>query len=90
MLCYTIDKNQGIIDAAHYKEVFVMIKIIMGLQGHGKTKQIIELANRAIENESNCVVCIERGSKPVSYTHLKSQRNPAQSFSTCQSCECFK
>lgn len=40
-----------------------MIKIIMGLQGHGKTKQIIELANRAIENESNCVVCIERGSK---------------------------
>ena len=40
-----------------------MIKIIMGLQGHGKTKQIIELANRATENESNCVVCIERGSK---------------------------
>lgn len=40
-----------------------MIKIIMGLQGHGKTKQIIELANRAVENESNNVVCIERGTK---------------------------
>ena len=40
-----------------------MIKIIMGLQGHGKTKQIIELANAAASNENNCVVCIERGTK---------------------------
>ncbi len=40
-----------------------MIKIIMGLQGHGKTKQIIELANAAAAVETNCAVCIERGSK---------------------------
>ena len=40
-----------------------MIKIIMGLQGHGKTKQIIELANHAVQNEANSVVCIDRGTK---------------------------
>ena len=40
-----------------------MIKIIMGLQGHGKTKQIIELANAAASDEKNCAVCIERGTK---------------------------
>ena len=40
-----------------------MIKIIMGLQGHGKTKQIIELANAAAADEKNCAVCIERGTK---------------------------
>lgn len=40
-----------------------MVKVIMGLQGHGKTKQIIELANQAVCNESNSVVCIERGTK---------------------------
>ena len=40
-----------------------MIKIIMGLQGHGKTKQIIELANSAAADEKNCAVCIERGTK---------------------------
>jgi len=40
-----------------------MVKVIMGLQGHGKTKQIIELANQAVSNEAASVICIERGSK---------------------------
>ncbi len=40
-----------------------MVKVIMGLQGHGKTKQIIELANQAGSNEANSVICIERGKK---------------------------
>ena len=40
-----------------------MIKVIMGLQGHGKTKQIIELANAAVKDDANTVVCIERGNK---------------------------
>ena len=40
-----------------------MVKVIMGLQGHGKTKQIIELANQAVSNETSCVICIERGNK---------------------------
>ncbi len=40
-----------------------MVKVIMGLQGHGKTKQIIELANAAVKEDANTVVCIERGNK---------------------------
>ena len=35
----------------------------MGLKGSGKTKQLIELVNNAVEDESGDVVCIEKGSK---------------------------
>ena len=37
-----------------------MVKVIMGLKGHGKTKQLIELVRRASEEEHGNVVCIER------------------------------
>ena len=33
-----------------------MVKVIMGLKGHGKTKQLIELVNRASEEEHGNVV----------------------------------
>ena len=39
-----------------------MVRVIMGLQGHGKTKQIIELTNKAAA-EDLTVACIERGTK---------------------------
>ncbi len=39
-----------------------MVRVIMGLQGHGKTKQIIELTNKAV-SEDLSVACIERGTK---------------------------
>lgn len=39
-----------------------MVRVIMGLQGHGKTKQIIELTNAAAA-EDLTVVCMERGTK---------------------------
>ena len=35
----------------------------MGLKGSGKTKQLIELVNKAIEDENGDVVCIEKGAK---------------------------
>lgn len=35
----------------------------MGLKGSGKTKQLIELVNKAVEEENGDVVCIEKGSK---------------------------
>ena len=35
----------------------------MGLKGSGKTKQLIELVNRAVEEEHGDVVCIEKGAK---------------------------
>ena len=39
-----------------------MVRVIMGLQGHGKTKQIIELTNKAVSDDLT-VACIERGTK---------------------------
>lgn len=40
-----------------------MVKVIMGLKGSGKTKQMIEMVNAAGHSESGHVVCIERGPK---------------------------
>ena len=40
-----------------------MVKIIMGLKGSGKTKQLIDLINTAVEEEHGDIVCIEKGSK---------------------------
>jgi hypothetical protein len=40
-----------------------MVKIIMGLKGSGKTKQLIDLVNAAVEQEHGDVVCIEKGQK---------------------------
>jgi hypothetical protein len=40
-----------------------MVKIIMGLKGSGKTKQFIELVNRALAEETGNVVCIEKGNR---------------------------
>ena len=40
-----------------------MVKLIMGLKGSGKTKQLIELVYKAVDEEHGDVVCIERGAK---------------------------
>lgn len=40
-----------------------MVKLIMGLQGAGKTKQLIQDINEAVMNESGSIVCIEKGTK---------------------------
>ena len=40
-----------------------MVKLIMGLKGSGKTKQLIAMVHKAIEEEHGDVVCIEKGSK---------------------------
>lgn len=36
-----------------------MVRLIMGMKGSGKTKQLIELINQAAKEESGSVVCIE-------------------------------
>lgn len=38
-----------------------MVRLIMGLKGSGKTKQLIELVNTAAKDEAGNVVCIEAG-----------------------------
>jgi hypothetical protein len=40
-----------------------MVKLIMGLKGSGKTKQLIELVHKAVEEESGDVAFIEKGAK---------------------------
>ena len=40
-----------------------MIRVIMGKKGSGKTKQVIEMINSAVETEHGNVVCIEKGEK---------------------------
>ena len=40
-----------------------MVKLIMGVKGSGKTKQLIELVSKAVEEEHGDVVCIEREAK---------------------------
>lgn len=40
-----------------------MVRIIIGLKGSGKTKHLIELANKAVETSPGNVVCIEKGNK---------------------------
>ena len=36
-----------------------MVRLIMGANGAGKTKQLIELIHTSVESESGSVVCIE-------------------------------
>jgi len=43
----------------------------MGVKGTGKTKQMIELINSAVQSENGNVVCIERGPKLTYDIHYK-------------------
>ena len=40
-----------------------MIRVIMGKKGSGKTKQVIDMINNAVQTEHGNVVCIEKGEK---------------------------
>ena len=42
-----------------------MLKLIVGLKGSGKTKTLIEMANKAFDETKGSVVCIEKGSKLI-------------------------
>ncbi len=54
-----------------YTEVFKMIKLVIGVKGTGKTKQLIDLVNKTSAESNGSVVCIEKGTKlttDVKYT----------------------
>ena len=38
-----------------------MVQIIVGQEGSGKTKKLLEAINEALVNESGSIVCIEKG-----------------------------
>jgi len=48
-----------------------MIRVIMGKRGSGKTKQMIEMINSAVQTEHGNVVCIEKGSKMTFDIHYQ-------------------
>ena len=41
----------------------IMVKLIIGLKGSGKTKTLISKVNEAIGVSKGCVVCLEKGDK---------------------------
>ena len=45
------------------KGVINMVRVIMGKKGSGKTKQVIDMINAAVQSEHGNVVCIEKGNK---------------------------
>ena len=55
-----------------------MVRVIMGVKGTGKTKQMIELINTAVQNEHGNVVCIERGPKLTYDINYKIRLEPSQ------------
>lgn len=42
-----------------------MLKLIVGLKGTGKTKELIDMCNKATEETNGCVVCVEKGNKLI-------------------------
>ncbi|MCQ2354078.1 MAG: hypothetical protein MJ102_03115 [Clostridia bacterium] len=40
-----------------------MLKLIIGVKGSGKTKNLINMVNESAEKSNGCVVCIEKGIK---------------------------
>ena len=42
-----------------------MLSLIVGVKGTGKTKKLIELTNKAVDESHGCVVCLEKGNKLI-------------------------
>ena len=40
-----------------------MVKVIMGVKGSGKTKELVRSINEAVKTEAGSMVCIEKGNK---------------------------
>ncbi len=49
-----------------------MIRVIMGKKGTGKTKQMIDMINQAVQSEHGNVVCIERATSSASTSTIRS------------------
>ena len=45
------------------KECSIMVKVIMGLKGDGKTKKLIDLVKKATAEEHGDIVCIEKNAE---------------------------
>ena len=57
-----------------------MVKVIMGLKGSGKTKQLVDLINTAAGTEHGNVVAIERSPKMTFDVHYKIRLVDSESY----------
>ena len=57
-----------------------MVRLIMGVKGSGKTKQLIELINNAAKDEPGNVVCIEANSTMTYDIHYHIRLIDAQEY----------
>ena len=57
-----------------------MVKVIMGLKGSGKTKQLIDLINAAASTENGNVVAIERKPEMTFDIHYKIRLVDSESY----------
>ena len=64
-----------------------MIKLIVGAKGSGKTKTLIEMANKAAQESKGNVVCVEKGDKlarelPTNVRLVNSEEYQIQGFAS--------
>ena len=57
-----------------------MVRLIMGVKGSGKTKQLIELINNAAKDEPGNVVCIEANRTMTYDIHYNIRLTDAQEY----------
>ena len=57
-----------------------MVRLIMGVKGSGKTKQLIDLINNAAKDEPGNVVCIEANSAMTYDIHYRIRLIDAQEY----------
>jgi len=62
---YTIyTKQKPLLNLQNFRqEDLIMLKLIIGVKGTGKTKTLIEMVNAALHKSEGSVVCIEKGNK---------------------------
>jgi len=57
-----------------------MLKLIVGVKGTGKTKELISLVNKATEETNGSVVCIEKGNKLMHEISYKTRLIDTESY----------
>ena len=60
-----------------------MIKLLIGGKGSGKTKTLIELANKAVEESNGSVVCVEKGDALRLNVTSRARLISAEDYSIC-------
>lgn len=66
-----------------------MLKLIIGLKGSGKTKQLIELANKAVEVSPGHVVCVEKSNKLIFDVNHKVRLVDTEAYGVANADELF-